>query len=237
MGFTLSLKRSWKNSMSRKSSLREELERRAVASAKSPVDLGLSAANRVVLFPTDSIDQPVEFVRLLANHGLSLRKGREVLETLADGRPAIVDLTTADLGSALLGLARLGVLGTAFEVPSVDVKRVREEQGLSQPDFAKCYGLEVDTVRNWEQRRYEPEGPAKVLLNVINHEPQAVCRALIRELLTQDRHRGLVERLQRKIAARMEDQSEKHIPEWFNQRVPPPDGYVWVLKRKQTYTD
>jgi DNA-binding transcriptional regulator YiaG len=223
--------------MSRKFSLREELERRAAAKATGPVDSDSSAANRIILLPTDSIDQPVEFVRLLATHGLSLRKGREVLEILAAGRPAIVDLTTSNLADVLSGLSSFGVLGTPFEVPDVDVKRVREEQGLSQPDFAKCYGLEVDTVRNWEQRRYEPEGAAKVLLNVINHEPQAVCRALISELLTQDRHRGLVERIQRKIAARLEEQSEKHIPEWFNPRVAPPDGYVWVLKRKQTHTD
>jgi transcriptional regulator with XRE-family HTH domain len=227
--------------MSGKFSLREELDRRAAAKAKGPIDSDSSAVNRVLLLPTDSIDQPVEFVRLLANHGLSLRKGRDILEILASGRPAIVDLkTTSDLADVLSGLARFGVLGTTFEVPNVDVRRVREEQQLSQPDFANCYGLEVDTIRNWEQGRNEPDGPAKVLLNVINHEPEAVVGALIRELLThdQDRYRELVERIQRKIAALMEDHSEEYIPKWYNPRmVPPPDGYVWVLKRKQTHTD
>jgi DNA-binding transcriptional regulator YiaG len=226
--------------MSKRFTLREELERRAAAKAKSPVDSDSSAVNRVLLLPTDSIDQPVAFVRLLANHGLSLRKGREVLEILASGRPTIVDLRTDNLAEAVSGLASFGVLGTAFEVPNVDVRRVREEQQLSQPAFANCYGLEVDTIRNWEQGRYEPDGPAKVLLNVINHEPEAVVSSLIREFLTHDpdRYRELVERIQQKIVALMEDHSEESTPKWYNPRMmPPPDGYVWVLKRKQTHTD
>jgi transcriptional regulator with XRE-family HTH domain len=122
----------------------------------------------------------------------------------------------------------------------VDVRQVREEQRLSQPDFANCYGLEVDTVRNWEQGRYEPDGPAKVLLNVINHEPDAVFRALLHELLRrrEDRHDEWVEKIQRKIAALMEEHAEEDFPKWYSPRIlPPPDGYVWVLKRKQTHTE
>lgn len=178
----------------------------------------------------------MEFVRLLATHGLSLRKGRETLETLAAGRPAIVDLVTTDLADALSGLAKFGVLGTEYAVPKIDVRRVREQQRLSQADFAKCYGLEVDTVRNWEQGRYEPDGPAKVLLNVIDHEPSAVCRALIREhLASPEGHRELVDRIRQKFAAL--DHSEEYVPEWFNPRIRPPEGYVWVLKRRQTNPD
>ncbi len=133
-----------------------------------------------MLLPGTSIDQPVDFIRLLARHGLSLRKAREILERLAVKRPAVVELSAAEPGVVLSGLEKLGVSGAVFEVPDVDVKAVREGQFLSQPDFANLYGLEVDTVRNWEQGRYAPDGPAKVLLSVIDSDPEAVIRALLR---------------------------------------------------------
>jgi DNA-binding transcriptional regulator YiaG len=116
----------------------------------------------------------------LARHGLSLRKAREILERLAVKRPAVVELSAAEPAAVLSDLEKLGVSGAVFEVPDVDVKAVREGQLLSQPDFAHLYGLEVDTVRNWEQGRYAPDGPAKVLLSVIDSDPEAVIRALLR---------------------------------------------------------
>ncbi len=137
--------------------------------------------------PTGSIDQPVDFVRLLARHGLSLRKAREVLERLALKQPAAVDLATTAPNVVLAELEKLGVRGAVFELPDVDVKQLREGQQLSQPDFAHLYGLEVDTVRNWEQGRYEPDGPAKVLLSVIDREPEAVIRALLRRRLERNK--------------------------------------------------
>jgi len=152
---------------------------------------------------------------------------------LATGHPAIVDLKTSRPSAVLSDLAKLGVLGAEFSVPEVDVKKVREEQQLSQSDFAKWYGLEVDTVRNWEQGRYEPDGPAKVLLNVINHEPDAIRRALIRQLLTKRAHHGTADRLQQKIAALLRP---GQAVDGIEPHVPPPDGYVWVLQRRE-HTD
>jgi putative transcriptional regulator len=63
-------------------------------------------------------------------------------------------------------------------VPSIDVARLREKLGLSQEDFADTFGMSVGTLRGWEQRRREPDGPARVLLTVIDKEPEAVLRAL-----------------------------------------------------------
>jgi putative transcriptional regulator len=60
-----------------------------------------------------------------------------------------------------------------------DVKALREKfGGLSQEQFAEDFGVTVSTVRNWEQRRAAPRGPAGVLLTVIAREPAAVKRAL-----------------------------------------------------------
>ncbi len=64
------------------------------------------------------------------------------------------------------------------EVPAVDVAAARKKLGLSQDNFARAFGVSPGTVRNWEQGRRRPEGPAKVLLRVIEKEPEAVLRAL-----------------------------------------------------------
>jgi putative transcriptional regulator len=57
-------------------------------------------------------------------------------------------------------------------------RKVRERSGLSQEAFAQRFGLSLRTIQEWEQRRREPDGPARVLLQVIANEPEAVVRAL-----------------------------------------------------------
>ena len=60
----------------------------------------------------------------------------------------------------------------------VDVKAIRKRLGLTQAAFAQRYGFELSSIRNWEQGRRQPEGPARLLLLVIDKEPDAVHRAL-----------------------------------------------------------
>jgi len=62
--------------------------------------------------------------------------------------------------------------------PKIDVKQVRRKLCLSQNDFAEAFGINAATLRNWEQGRRQPEGPARVLLTIISREPAAVQRAL-----------------------------------------------------------
>lgn len=71
--------------------------------------------------------------------------------------------------------------GTAHTVrrpAAVDVKAIRTRLSLTQAAFAQRYGFELSSIRNWEQGRRQPEGPARVLLLVIDKEPDAVHRAL-----------------------------------------------------------
>ena len=73
----------------------------------------------------------------------------------------------------------LGAQATRIEVPDeVDVKIIREALGLSQESFARRFGLDLATVRNWEQKRSRPDTAARVLLRTIEKEPDAVTRAL-----------------------------------------------------------
>src|SRR5687767_3275639 len=66
---------------------------------------------------------------------------------------------------------------SATFVPA-DVKAIRSKLGKSQQEFALMIGVSVATLRNWEQGRRTPEGPALALLRVASAEPRAVARAL-----------------------------------------------------------
>ncbi|MCC7178234.1 MAG: helix-turn-helix domain-containing protein [Acidobacteria bacterium] len=59
-----------------------------------------------------------------------------------------------------------------------DVKAVRRLLGTSQTEFALMIGVSVATLRNWEQGRRTPDGPALALLRVAARNPQAVVEAL-----------------------------------------------------------
>jgi putative transcriptional regulator len=65
-----------------------------------------------------------------------------------------------------------------FEVNAVSVKKLRAKLGLSQPKFAALLHVDVGTLRNWEQGRREPTGPAKALLTAISRDPENVLKAL-----------------------------------------------------------
>ena len=61
-----------------------------------------------------------------------------------------------------------------------DVKGLRTELGQSQVEFALMIGVSVATLRNWEQGRRTPDGPALALLRVTAQNPAAVVEALHR---------------------------------------------------------
>ncbi len=69
--------------------------------------------------------------------------------------------------------------GVVVHVPdAVDVPAIRRSTGLSQTAFAGRIGVSVATLRNWEQGRRRPEGPARVLLSVIARNPRIVEETL-----------------------------------------------------------
>ena len=67
---------------------------------------------------------------------------------------------------------------TTVRVPAVDVRAVRKKLALSQAQFAARFGFAAASVRNWEQGRTRPDGPARILLAVIAKHPKAVEDAL-----------------------------------------------------------
>ena len=53
-----------------------------------------------------------------------------------------------------------------------EAKEIRSKFDLTQDEFANLLNISVATLRNWEQGRRKPEGPARVLLNIANSYPQ-----------------------------------------------------------------
>jgi DNA-binding transcriptional regulator YiaG len=64
------------------------------------------------------------------------------------------------------------------KTPLLDVRLLREQMDLSQPEFAKRFGFNLSTLRQWEQSRRLPDGSARVLLAVICYAPDTVDGAL-----------------------------------------------------------
>ncbi len=83
-----------------------------------------------------------------------------------------------DEALAIAGGDVRGSRQTIVARPDPDVRALREALAMSQAEFAAAFGVSIATVRNWEQGRREPQGPARVLLAVIAREPEAVKRAL-----------------------------------------------------------
>ncbi|MDP2820228.1 MAG: helix-turn-helix domain-containing protein [Polaromonas sp.] len=60
------------------------------------------------------------------------------------------------------------------EVPTPDVRVIREAAHISQSQFAKLIGVNLRTLQNWEQHRTRPTGPARALLKIVASNPKAI---------------------------------------------------------------
>jgi DNA-binding transcriptional regulator YiaG len=161
--------------MSTKSSFRAALERRDGPKEKSPDRSGSPV--RLVL-TLDDVQKPVSVARVLTGHGMSLRKAHDALNRLANGETVAVELHAEDARGLISEFSALGVNAFPIEPPHADVKRVREHLGLSQAEFSIRFGLELDTIQNWEQGRYRPDPAAQLLLSVIESYPECVDAVL-----------------------------------------------------------
>lgn len=89
---------------------------------------------------------------------LRLKADGRVVE-LRDGQEFPVNAAPADTGS-------------------LAVRDLRRRACLTQMEFAAKLGVPVETIRNWEQGKRAPRGPARALLAVIAHAPDTVFQAL-----------------------------------------------------------
>ena len=103
---------------------------------------------------------------------LRLKADGRIVE-LRDGRefplaPAVVAMASAPATNTLAP--------DTVALPSV--RDLRHRARLTQLEFAARLGVPVETIRNWEQGKRSPRGPARALLAVIAHAPETVFAAL-----------------------------------------------------------
>ena len=117
-------------------------------------------------------------VRLTAEE--ARRKGRVSRRRLSATTEADIARYAAEDDSATdaAELAARLSSGRTRRVYPLDVAAIRAKTGLSQARFARAFQISAHTLRNWEQRRRVPEGPARALLLAIERDPKALMRAL-----------------------------------------------------------
>jgi putative transcriptional regulator len=71
-----------------------------------------------------------------------------------------------------------GAVASVEESGPPEVRDLRRRARLTQQEFAARLGVPVETIRNWEQGKRAPRGPARALLAVIAHAPDTVFAAL-----------------------------------------------------------
>lgn len=106
------------------------------------------------------------------------------LRLKADGR--IVELRNGQefpLAPATTSVAMATACAAPGEATTSPVVRdLRRRARLTQLEFAARLGVPVETIRNWEQGKRMPRGPARALLAVIAHAPDTVFAALAPDL-------------------------------------------------------
>lgn len=94
-------------------------------------------------------------------------------------RGRLEDRVLAGLREAVGHAAGADAPGMVVHVPDgLDVASIRAKAAMSQPAFARSIGVSLATLRQWEQRRRTPEGPARVLLAMVDRNPRVVIETL-----------------------------------------------------------
>lgn len=91
----------------------------------------------------------------------------------------ISELDLDDFESAIPARLRKRMIEGRFEAAS-DIAALRRFVRLTQEELARAMGISVHTLRNWEQGRRKPEGPAIALLRIAARHPRLLRENLDR---------------------------------------------------------
>lgn len=160
---------------------------RARVAKSNRLNLG-GAHKKLILKAPGQIGDVFEVARLLVRAGVSVRTAKKVVEELAAAKLAHVEAPSIADYDELRRAMRLQGINVHELVPrSVDVRALRHRLNISQEDFAARYCLDVATVRNWEQGRTNPEGPAAALLQAIDSDPDQFLELMLARRAKQAR--------------------------------------------------
>ncbi len=85
-------------------------------------------------------------------------------------------MTSIEQGGAILKGKKMP--SRKFKIEDPDVPEIRRHLGLTQQKFAMLLGISLATLRNWEQGRRKPDGPARILLCIVAKHPKTVLDAV-----------------------------------------------------------
>ena len=89
----------------------------------------------------------------------------------------IPELTDDQLARAIPSRLRKRLMQGRFD-SGADIAALRTFVGMTQAEFAKAIGISVHTLRNWEQGRRKPEGPAVALLRIAARHPRIIRESM-----------------------------------------------------------
>ena len=104
-----------------------------------------------------------------------LKADGRLVEVLPDGSERAIATDPRSIAAAAHRAARSE---DARTLDATYARTVRGRTGLTQTAFAARIGVPVETVRNWEQGKRSPRGPARALLKVIEQAPDAAFAVL-----------------------------------------------------------
>lgn len=139
-------------------------------SSGSPVRLSLTQA---------SAANTPEAARILMRRHVPLRAAHTALTDMIENGTGYIQVPVVeDVATLREELFSIGVIAKVHAPGKISARAVRERTGLSQEAFALRYGLDVSTLRNWEQSRSEPDAAATTLLWTIARNPSAVEQSI-----------------------------------------------------------
>ncbi len=167
--------------MSMNSALKARLARLGPVRDAAPAPSFAGAPVTVLLRRVGSFDKRLSVAGRLRAAGLSLQAAHAALTRLAETGLAVCTIAAgADISALAQDLAGLGV--RAYRERAGDpnaVAAVRARHGLSQREFATLLGIDVDTLRNWEQGRNRPDPAALSLVRAYDAAPDLIAAATL----------------------------------------------------------
>ena len=115
-----------------------------------------------------------------------LKADGRLVEILADGSEQALPPNADSLRRmATASIVPAGVAaGRVVTPPTTDAgyaRRVRSQTRLTQAEFATRIGVPIETVRNWEQGKRSPRGPARALLKLLDEAPDVAFSVLAKK--------------------------------------------------------
>jgi putative transcriptional regulator len=161
------------------SSLRERFAQLGPIRAADRVPCGSPAVFVLRLRRGQEPPRTIDATLALVRRCMTMLRAKRKMEELLQARQAFVEVPMVeDRKSLAAELAEAGIAAAPVEPPrAVDVRALRERLGLTREQFATRFGLEVETVRNWEIGRREPDTTARSYLRVIANDPEHVEQA------------------------------------------------------------